>query len=107
MFLAASCAQGATQIEGLKALLRLQPAGLQLTPGWFPVPGFRELLDRVRITVCGASVPGDSSLRPPGLRCPATPPGSRPRRRSEALATRAVVRARCADDVGRSPLACD
>ncbi|MCA9569138.1 MAG: hypothetical protein KC656_14920 [Myxococcales bacterium] len=51
MFLAASCAQGATQIEGLKALLRLQPAGLQLTPGWFPVPGFRELLDRVRLPV--------------------------------------------------------
>jgi hypothetical protein len=47
LYLAGSCVQGAHQLPGLRALLRHAPDGVQLTPGWFPTPGFQALLDRV------------------------------------------------------------
>ena len=49
LFLAGSCVQGLNQIDGLRELLRLAPDGIQLTSGWFPVEGFRALMDRLRL----------------------------------------------------------
>jgi len=44
LFVALSCLQGRTQCEAFAELARLPVAGIQLTPGNLPSPGFRELV---------------------------------------------------------------
>lgn len=43
LFVALSCLQGRPQAEAFAELVRLPVAGIQLTPGNLPSPGFREL----------------------------------------------------------------
>lgn len=44
LFVALSCLQGRAQSEAFSALASLPVAGIQLTPGNLPTPGFRELV---------------------------------------------------------------